>query len=96
IWQMVSFSAAGVKAAILPDDVRSQLSLLPDLTRQIDGQVDRWSLIANYGFYALLIVLSILFQGGLALYYFTRRKHIAAFKLATPQWAQRVFEIANK
>ncbi|MDB5356810.1 MAG: hypothetical protein JWN24_3263 [Phycisphaerales bacterium] len=96
IWQMVSFSSASVKAAVIPDDVRSQLSLMPDLTRQIDGQIDLWSAVANYGFYALLIVLSILFQGGLALYYFTRRKHLAAFKIATPQWAQKVFEIANR
>jgi hypothetical protein len=96
IWQMVSFSSAGVKATVLPDDVRSQLSLMPDLTKQIDGQIDLWGTIANYGFYALLIILSIVFQGGLALYYFTRRKHVAAFRLATPQWAQKVFEIANR
>jgi hypothetical protein len=37
-------------------------------------------------FYELLIVVSLLAQGGMALYYFSRRKHVEAFLRETPAW----------
>lgn len=44
-----------------------------------------------YGFYGLVMFLSLCFQGGLALYYFTRRRHLRAVQQTTPGWIQRVF-----
>lgn len=40
--------------------------------------------------YGSAIGLSLLFQGGNALYYFTRRRHIEDFVAETPKWAREV------
>jgi hypothetical protein len=36
--------------------------------------------------YGTVIVLSIIFQGLTACYYFTRRKYVEAYVRETPQW----------
>lgn len=41
-------------------------------------------------FYGGVIALSVLFQGGNALYYFTRRRHIEEFVAETPEWVRDV------
>jgi len=38
-------------------------------------------------FYGIVILLSAIFQGGNAIYYFTRRRHVEAFLQKTPAWA---------
>jgi len=38
--------------------------------------------------YVSVIVLSVLFQGGNALYYFSRRKHVEKFVAETPEWVR--------
>jgi len=38
-------------------------------------------------FYGLVIAVTVLFQGGCALYYWTRRKHLDEFLEQTPAWA---------
>lgn len=49
----------------------------------------------GYAIYGSVAVVSIAFQGGLALYYFRRRKVVEAYNQAVPEWIQRVFrEIA--
>jgi hypothetical protein len=42
------------------------------------------------GFYGTVIVLSIVFQGLNALYYFTRRKYVEAYLQQTPEWAREI------
>ena len=37
----------------------------------------------------LLVRISIAFQGGLALYYYTRRRHVETFLRETPAWIRR-------
>jgi hypothetical protein len=44
----------------------------------------------TYGLYGSVIGLSTLFQGGNALYYFTRRRHIEDFVAETPEWVREV------
>jgi hypothetical protein len=41
-------------------------------------------------FYGLVILLSVLFQGLNAAYYFSRRKHVEAYVRETPQWVRDV------
>lgn len=41
---------------------------------------------ATVAFYGLVIALTALFQGGCALYYWTRTKHVEAFVKETPEW----------
>ena len=63
--------------------------------RQITGNQSRMStaggslpMLVN-GFYLLVIVLSLAYCGGLALYYYTRRRHVEAFVRETPDWVRR-------
>jgi hypothetical protein len=44
----------------------------------------------TYGVYGGVIVLSLIFQGGNALYYFSRRRHIEDFIAETPAWVREV------
>ena len=91
VMQIVAFSPEEVRAAALSPEVRAQLSAVPEMARSIDNLVLRWAPILTYGFYSLVIGLSVCFQGGMALYYFTRRKHIERFNRATPPWIRRLF-----
>jgi hypothetical protein len=43
-----------------------------------------------YAVYGGAIVLSVVFQGGNAFYYFTRRRHVEDFVAETPQWVRDV------
>ena len=88
--QMVGFSPAQAKAAAISPEVRSQLNGMPSMAKAIDSQIDRWAPLLTYGFYGLVIVVSLIFQGGMALYYFTRTRHLAAFNSRTPPWVRRV------
>ncbi len=90
--EMASFSPAEMKTAAIPAEERSQLAALaPGMTAGIDKMIETWAPYLVYGFYSLLIVLSAGCQGGLALYYFSRRKHVEAFNRETPEWVRRIF-----
>jgi hypothetical protein len=45
--------------------------------------------------YGTVIALTVVFQGGNAIYYFTRRKYVEAYLQQTPQWVQD-FRRSNK
>jgi type IV secretory pathway TrbD component len=89
--QMATFSPEKAKAVAVSPEVRSQLAALPNMEKAIDGAVERLAPLVTYGLYGLVIVLSAIFQGGLAAYYFTRRRHLEAFNSRTPQWVRRLF-----
>jgi len=89
--QMVAFSPQKAKDEALSPEVRSDLAALPDLQRSIDSAIDTWGSVVVYGFYSLVILASIGFQGGMAIYYLTRRKHIEAWNRETPPWIRRLF-----
>ena len=73
--QMLTFSAS----ADLPTEYRQLLDaqMMQNLPKLVCG------------FYALVIVGSLAFQGGLALYYHTRRRRVEAFVRETPDWVRR-------
>jgi uncharacterized membrane protein HdeD (DUF308 family) len=87
--QMVSFSNKDVKDAIMSPDFRSQLSALPDMKKFADT-ADRIAPLIVYGFYSLVIILTGCFQGGMAGYYFGRKKYIETYNRQTPQWIKRL------
>jgi hypothetical protein len=89
--QMVGFSVDDAKAAALSPEVRAQLNAMPSMAEGIDRMIERWAPLLTYGFYSLVIVLSVAFQGGMALYYYTRRRHVEAFNQKTPPWIRRLF-----
>ena len=67
------------------------LEQMPEMADAIDKQIEHWAPIVVYGLYSLVILASVVGQGGLALYYFTRRRHIEAFNRQTPAWIRRLF-----
>lgn len=95
VLQMATFSASSAQEAMLSPEFRSQLSALPGMQSDINAMVGKWAPLITYGFYALVILLSIGCQGAMALYYFTRRKHILAFNAGVPEWIQRLFREAD-
>ncbi|MFO0790919.1 MAG: hypothetical protein U0805_15785 [Pirellulales bacterium] len=46
-------------------------------------------------FYGAVIGLSVLFQGGTALYYFSRRRHVEEYVAETPEWVRDVLRSAQ-
>lgn len=90
--QMLTFSTADVKAAAMSPEFRAELGAMPSMARGFDRDIDQLAPLVTYGFYgfySLVIILSVFFQGGLALYYFTRRKFLEAFQ-HQPPWVRRV------
>jgi len=90
--QMLTFSTEDAKAAALSPEFRAQLEAMPEMARTIDIDriIEQWGPLVTYAFYSLVILLSIFFQGGMALYYFTRRRHLEAFHSRTPAWVRRL------
>jgi hypothetical protein len=52
----------------------------------IVGSIEQFEHAVTYAVYGGLIVGSILFQGGTAWYYFSRKKYIQAYVTETPSW----------
>jgi hypothetical protein len=95
LFQMLTFSTEGARAAALSPEVREQLAALPGMRQALYEQIDRWAPVLTYSFYSLVIFLSIGFQGGMALYYHTRRKCVESFNRSTPGWARRLFVLMD-
>ncbi len=90
--QMLTFSAAPAGGKSSSGDLQSELSQLDNLDPSLGRSIQFWVPIATYGFYSLVIVVSIAAQGGLALYYFTRKRHLEAIRRSTPAWILRVLK----
>lgn len=71
----------------LSPEVRNQLS-------QVGGFEGIESMINSltYLVYGTVIVVSVAVQGGLAVYYFSRRRRIEAVRQATPSWIRRLMD----
>jgi len=89
--QMLTFSARQETGTLLSGEVMSQLRDFAGMDPTMLAEMDRAVALLVYGFYSLVILVSICGQGGLALYYFTRRRHLEAFRRETPEWVRRLF-----
>ena len=60
----------------------------PDLERVLGsmGQFDYLYKAIIVSIYGTVILLSVVFQGLNAIYYFTRRKQVASYLAETPDW----------
>ncbi|MGD9636031.1 MAG: hypothetical protein AB7G28_25405 [Pirellulales bacterium] len=70
------------------ESIDAQLRANPELKAAF-GSLDGLSQMVEpivLAFYGLVIALSTLFQGGNALYYFTRRKYVETYVRETPEW----------
>jgi hypothetical protein len=87
VWQMATMSPADLKNMIMSPEFRAQAQQIPGLLEPYDSPIDAHGTLIICGFYGLVIVLSIAFQGGMALYYHTRQKFVEAF-LRQPTWVR--------
>lgn len=85
--QMLSFSA---DTAVSPE-LKAQLSAVPELQQEVERMSRELLPLLSYGLYSLVILASVLFQGGLAYYYYTRKAHLDALERSTPPWITRLF-----
>lgn len=90
IVRLASFSPVAAQAALGMSSLQTSLNQLPDVQADLQRQWDAWVPVIAYGFYSLIIALSLAYQGGLAVYYFTRRKYLLAFRRDTPAWIERL------
>jgi hypothetical protein len=70
----------------------SELQANPELEAAL-GSLDQFEGLYRLivaGFYGTVIILTALFQGLTALYYFRRRKYVSAYLRETPAWVQEI------
>ena len=86
--QLATFSPEALRNEALGPEARAQLAAAPDVARLIDHDVVQWGTTIHYATYCVILVVSLGFQGGLALYYATRRRQIELFRNSAPHWAR--------
>jgi hypothetical protein len=70
----------------------SQMQANPELEAAL-GSLDEFEGLYRLllvGFYGTVVLLTVIFQGLTALYYFTRRKYVYAYLQETPAWVQEI------
>ena len=85
LWMLSGSSAEAASALSAQMNSASERELL-----SMAGDLEGLYKTATLAMYGGVIVLSVLFQGGNALYYFTRRRHVEDFIAETPQWVRDV------
>lgn len=86
LWMMNTSLAEG-------SSLSAEIKGLAELDSSLAGTMDSLQPMirqAVRGFYLGVIVISTLFQGGTALYYFSRRRLIEAFIAETPDWVRDI------
>lgn len=89
IMQMINYASLDVGSVLGSSEIGGQLGYGVDISG-IEKQASTLVPLVAYAFYSLVIVLSMGFQGGMAIYYFSCRKHIIAARQSMPAWVQRV------
>ena len=69
-----------------PNSISEQIANSPELTQAGLGSIESLARMIGVLIYGTLAAVAIFGQGGTALYYFTRRAHIEAYRRETPQW----------
>jgi hypothetical protein len=85
LWMLSGSSAEAASALSAQMNSASERELL-----SMAGDLEGLYKTATLAMYGGAIVLSVIFQGGNALYYFTRRRHVEDFIAETPQWVRDV------
>ncbi len=76
-----------------PSPYASYLAEGGDTAEMIRG-IDNLNRAITTGFYAFLLIVSVVVQGGTALYYFTRKRHLTAYLRDTPGWVLEALRVA--
>lgn len=95
LWQMAAFDRAEIRKWLVSPDTQQLLSAMPELQQTLEG----WMALAPllyYGFYSLVILTSLAFQGGLAWYYFSRQKVVERYLAATSEEVRAIMAAAGR
>ncbi|MCS7469212.1 hypothetical protein NZK35_21385 [Stieleria sp. ICT_E10.1] len=71
------------------------ISANPELSRLLGSDGQQLYQALNLTVYGGVIVLSVIFQGGNAIYYFTRRRYLMAYQQQTSPWVREFFKIMS-
>ncbi len=83
---LIAYATWRIVAALTqPNPYAEQMAMYPELTDTL-GDVGDLYVVLSIVIYGALIVGSLGFQGGMAIYYFTRAKHVRAYVEKTPEW----------
>ncbi len=93
--QMATFSPDDVRKLALSEYLNERLAVGERVAEAIEDDVAQLVPAAVYALYGLVIAVSLAFQGGLAIYYFTRRHHIEMYLRETPQWVRYLFALTR-
>lgn len=96
IVQMATFSVNESSLLGISPEARDLISQSPNLSRTSENLTRNLEPLVRYGFYGLVILVSIGFQGGMSLYYFTRGKSIAAANQTTAAWISRLLTLMDQ
>ena len=80
-------STSMIESAMQKD---AMLTSTPELAGQLDD-LKQLELLAKAGMYAILIVMTLIFQGGAAIYYATKANRLRKLHKQCPDWAVRVY-----
>ncbi|MAE64882.1 MAG: hypothetical protein CMJ18_11490 [Phycisphaeraceae bacterium] len=87
---LIGYGAWGIYSAFTaPNPYEPYMRSNPEL-RSMLGSLDEMYAMMALVVYGCVIVGSVIFQGLNSLYYFTRRRHIEAYRAETPAWVVRL------
>lgn len=75
-----------------PSPYAEVIATQPEITGTL-GSIDELYKFGSLAVYGCLLVLAIIFQGGMAVYYFTRSQHLRTYLDQTPGW---ILELQRK
>jgi hypothetical protein len=76
-----------------PSPYDSYLAAGGDTAEMMRGIADLHRAVTS-AFYGFLLCVSVVAQGGTAFYYFTRKRHLAAYLRETPEWVLDALRVA--
>ena len=90
IYSLWSMYYGWYNTQLFSDEISKNPELSQVLNTEEIDELARYVILLTY---SLVIVLSVVFQGANAWYYFSRRKHIEAYLQETPEWAVEVQQL---
>jgi hypothetical protein len=87
-WKLIAFKTSA-------NPYEKEIAATPELGHMLGPIVQMYGTISNW-LYGSLIAIAVLYQGGNALYYFSREKHLQAYLRETPAWVIKLRQATAK
>ena len=81
-WKLLTLKAGA-------NPYEEKIAAMPELGPMLEPFVKLYADISRW-MYASMILIGVVYQGGNALYYFSRRKHLREFLEQTPEWVVKL------